>query len=156
MQRGTPVSRRATYARCGTDLGHPHSPLIPGTQVAVTPGGRPPARRRAAADRYVAPVTPQAWVYGHANEVDPAGPQEWDCTEYAQRNQEYLDRLEAHSEPLDTRDGAVDNDDVFAADPAAPQWVRRWHGPFTIRVRRCARRGRRRKTVVDGGIGDRR
>lgn len=86
--------------------------------------------------RYTAHFTPEAWVKGHAIEVDPEGPQEWDCTEYAQRNRDYLDRLEAQGDLLDTSDGAVDNDDVFAADPAAPRWVRDWRGPFTIHVRR--------------------
>jgi hypothetical protein len=87
--------------------------------------------------RYVAHFWPEAWVNDQAIPVDPAGRlQEWDCTDYAERNRDYLDRLEAHSEPLDGPQGAVDNDDVFKSDPAAPPWVREWPGPCTIRITR--------------------
>ena len=86
--------------------------------------------------RYVAHFTPEAWVNDQAVEADPEGPQEWDCTEHAKRNRDYLARLEAHSEALDQPGGAVDNDDVFKSDPGAPAWVRDWRGPFTIRISR--------------------
>lgn len=82
--------------------------------------------------RYEARFEPEAWINDQAIPVDAEGPQRWDCTEYAEQNRDYLDRLEAHSESL--RDGAVDNDDVFKDDPAAPAWVREWRGPFTIRI----------------------
>ena len=39
-------------------------------------------------------------------------------------------------EPLDDPLGTVDNDCVFNDDPAAPDWVREWRGPSTIRIRR--------------------
>lgn len=86
--------------------------------------------------RYTARFTPEAWVNDQAVEVDPKGPQEWDCTAYARLNRDYLARLEARGEPLDQPEGAVDNDDVFKGDPAAPQWVRNWQGPFVIRITR--------------------
>jgi hypothetical protein len=86
--------------------------------------------------RYVAHFSPEAWVDDQAIPADPAGPQEWDCTVWAALNRDYLDRLEAHSEPLDSPQGAVDNDDVFKSDPAAPPWVRDWPGPCTIRITR--------------------
>ena len=88
------------------------------------------------APRYTARFTPEAWVNDQAVEADPEGPQEWDCTEHARRNRDYLTRLEACSESLDGPEGAVDNDDVFKDDPAAPTWVRGWRGPFTIRISR--------------------
>ena len=34
--------------------------------------------------------------------------------------------------------GVLDNDDLFKSDPAAPEWIRRWRGPFDIRIRRTA------------------
>lgn len=88
--------------------------------------------------RYVAHFTPEAWVNDYAVEVDPEGPQEWDCTEFAAQHEDYLARLaerESGVESLDDGIGIVDNDDLFAHDPAAPQWVRDHHGPFTIRIR---------------------
>ena len=36
----------------------------------------------------------------------------------------------------DMGDGWVlDASDIFKDDPAAPEWVRKWQGPFTIWVR---------------------
>jgi hypothetical protein len=82
---------------------------------------------------YTAHFTPEAWQGDYAVEVDPEGPREWDCTAYAGQHRAYLAGLflEATGEPPD---GVLDRDDVFKADPAAPQWVREWRGPFTIRV----------------------
>lgn len=86
--------------------------------------------------------TPEAWIRDQAIEVDPEGEQEWDATSYAAEHAEYLDRLVAREEEhrkrwpsVDTGDFEVcDNDDVFQDDPAAPEWVREWHGPFTINL----------------------
>jgi hypothetical protein len=87
--------------------------------------------------RYVAHFTPEAWIRDNATEVDPEGPQEWDCTGYARQNLEYLDRTarRRHEDLNDDLFGVTDNDDVFMDDPAAPEWVRSWQGPFTIRIR---------------------
>ncbi len=90
--------------------------------------------------RYTAHFTPEAWQGGSAAEVDPEGPQEWDCTAYARQHWAYLARTAlAHGEDQAGPEGVLDQDDVFKADPAAPQWVREWRGPFTIRVRREGR-----------------
>jgi hypothetical protein len=83
--------------------------------------------------RYTAHFTPEAYIRNDAVEVDPQGPQEWDCTTWAQLHQRYTDEAQE-------RDGGdaefIDTDDVFRDDPAAPAWVRGWRGPFTIRIRR--------------------
>jgi hypothetical protein len=109
----------------------------------VTPGG----------PRYIARFTPEAWQRNDAVEIDPLGDQEWDATAFAaeatydredvrgQHRLDYLDWLHrtaiANEGPgLDSPDGVLDTDDVFFADPAAPPWVTRHQGPYTIRVRR--------------------
>jgi hypothetical protein len=79
--------------------------------------------------RYEAHFTPEAWVNDQAIEVDAQGPQSWDCTAYAEQHAAYLARLDT-----DDEFGGVDTDDVFQSDPAAPEWVREWRGPFTIRI----------------------
>jgi hypothetical protein len=48
----------------------------------------------------------------------------------------------AHGDPSDDYAwtyGVLDRDAVLKADPNAPQWVRDWRGPFTIRVYRPVR-----------------
>lgn len=85
---------------------------------------------------YTAHFTPEAWVRDQPIEVDAEGPQTWDCTAYAEQNQDYLNRLEAHGESLDSPDGVLDNDDMFKDDPNAPEWIRTWHGPFDISITR--------------------
>jgi hypothetical protein len=100
--------------------------------------GRPPATGAAANPkiRYLARFTPEAWIRNQATEVDVAGPQEWDCTILALTHLDYLAAVAARRhESLDDGEGVLDNDDVFRDDPAAPEWVRSWTGPFTIRVR---------------------
>jgi hypothetical protein len=106
----------------------------------------PEGPRPASPVRYVAEFTAEAWVRDEAIEVDPEGPTEWDCTTYATTGKAcnsagertllaYLaDVAEWRHESL-TDGGVTDNDDLFIHDPNAPEWIRTWHGPFTIRVR---------------------
>jgi len=85
--------------------------------------------------RFTARFYPEAWVRNNAVEVDAEGPQEWDCTVFAStaENTEYLEDMRTW---FSEHDGWVlDADDVFKNDPAAPQWVREWRWPFTIKVR---------------------
>jgi hypothetical protein len=103
--------------------------------------------------RYIARFTPEAWQNNNAIEIDPLGAQEWDATAFAteitrdsndvpgQHRLSYLVRwAKTGGEPgLDSPEGVLDNDDVFREDPAAPEWVRRHQGPFTIHVRRETR-----------------
>lgn len=131
---GYPVCQVVRY---GT-LGEQDDPADPLVYIRTRTGEKPfPVRESRLRDpRYTARFTPEAWVNNQAVEADQEGPQAWDCTEHARQNRDYLARLEAHGEPLDQPGGAVDNDDVFKADPAAPAWVRDWRGPFTIRITR--------------------
>jgi len=86
--------------------------------------------------RYLARFTPEAWVRDQAIEVDPLGPQEWDCTTLALAHLDYLAAVaDRRHESLDDGEGVLDNDDMFKEDPDAPEWVRSWTGPSTIRVR---------------------
>ena len=70
----------------------------------------------------------QAWINDYAVSVDPHGPTTWDCTAYAEEHAEYVRDI------LARREDSVDLDDVFAYDPAAPEWVQEWTGPFSIWV----------------------
>lgn len=86
--------------------------------------------------KYTANFQPEAWVNDCAIPVDPQGPTEWDCTSFVDDDvRAYLDECaERRNESLTHWNGVLDNDDVFKRDPAAPEWVREWRGPFTIRV----------------------
>ena len=85
-------------------------------------------------DTYTAHFQGEAWINSYAVAVDDAEA-EWDCTAEAQteRGAAYLATLTDD----DDLAGAVDRDDWFAYDPAAPELVREWRGPFTIRIRRA-------------------
>jgi hypothetical protein len=86
--------------------------------------------------KYTAEFDPQAWQNDQANSVDPEGETKWDCTAAVQK---YVQPDGSLGKPfkLQTFTGQyVDNDDVLHKDPAAPQWVRDWRGPFTITVTR--------------------
>jgi hypothetical protein len=84
---------------------------------------------------YTAHFQAEAWVDEYAVPVDPMGPEEWDCTKFARDHADYVDRLSYLDRRYDDALGPVDRDDLFADDPAAPEWVRTWQGPFTIRIR---------------------
>ncbi|MEV4078725.1 hypothetical protein AB0J43_00335 [Nonomuraea fuscirosea] len=131
---GYSVGQVVRYA----DQAEQNKPADPQVYIRTRSGGRPFSVRESQlrAPRYVAHFTPEVWVNNQAVEAEPDGPRKWDCTEHAKRNRDYLARLEAHSGALDQPEGAVDNDDVFKDDPAAPAWVHAWRGPFTIRITR--------------------
>ena len=82
------------------------------------------------APTYTARFTPQAWANDYAIDVDPEGEQEWTVSE---------GMTEDAARIVDTDAFGIDADDVLKGDGAAPEWVREWHGPFTIHVRKdCA------------------
>lgn len=73
---------------------------------------------------------PEAWQNGYAVEIDPSGPQDWDGSTYWHElpllyRRSLIERVNEYGEVLD-------RDDLYAADPAAPAWVREHRGPFTI------------------------
>jgi hypothetical protein len=86
-------------------------------------------------DRYIATFQPQAWQNDYAIPVDPEGTTSWDCTAFVGEpaNADYFD-TETRQEIYEEIGGWVDKDDVLKGDPAAPQWIRDWQGPFTITV----------------------
>lgn len=85
--------------------------------------------------KFTAKFHPQAWVRDYAIEVDAEGPTQWDCTALA--SQPYMaDYLSEMTRWFSRGDGWVlDASDVFKEDPAAPEWVHEWHGPFDILIR---------------------
>lgn len=93
--------------------------------------------------RYTARFTPEKWVRDNAVEVDPQGPQEWDCTEFAAGHAGYLAAIAARFGDT-VESGVVDAEDRFKDDPAAPEWVRGWRGPFTISVWAVSEQGEQR------------
>jgi hypothetical protein len=90
-----------------------------------------------ASARYIARFQAEAWVRDQAIPVDAQGPTEWDCTGFVDEARlAYLTRLaDRQGENLeDPVNGVLDSDDLFKDDPGAPEWVREWRGPFTIRM----------------------
>lgn len=85
--------------------------------------------------RYTAHFTPEAWVNDYAVEVDPEGDQTWDCTKAVKEFTEPDGTLKAPFRKVSgLDDDYLDNDDILKDDHEAPNWVREWRGPFTIKV----------------------
>lgn len=82
------------------------------------------------ANRYQAEFHPQAWVNDNAIPVDPEGPTTWDCTrfigEIGATHPGWLVRTLLNGDD----ECGKDYDDILRTDPAAPEWVREWRGPF--------------------------
>lgn len=82
--------------------------------------------------KYIAEFSPESWISDYATPVDPEGPTKWDCTEAVA---EYINKDGSLRSPFRLSLGDyLDNDDILRTDPAAPEWVREWRGPGTIRV----------------------
>ena len=103
------------------------------TQASATSAATPAEHEASRCGRVIARFTPQAWIHDVAVDVDAEGEQVWDATEaFAELSEEY------RAELLDEigRDGdALDRGDALRDDTNAPEWVRNWHSPFSIRVR---------------------
>lgn len=69
----------------------------------------------------------QAWVNDYAIDVDPEGPTSWQVSE------RYLQELRAGGGERVLEDNTYESDEL-RHDPAAPEWIRNWHGPFYIEV----------------------
>lgn len=79
---------------------------------------------------------PQAWINDYAIEVDPEGVRRWTVS------QEHLDKI--RSEHPDSIEALYDSSfvsDEVRHDPAAPEWVREWSGPFWVEVIRIEEDG---------------
>lgn len=89
--------------------------------------------------RYVATFSPQAWSNDQAIPVDPQGEDSWDCTAYVAvleaTSPGWLARTMANgAENYDGENEGRDHDDLLRNDPAAPEWVREWRGPFDTKL----------------------
>lgn len=83
--------------------------------------------------QYRATFHPQAWQNDYAVPVDAEGPTTWDVTP------EYLTGLLGTGTPNNWKLADVLEPDTYASDdlrfdPAAPQWVKDWGGPFYVEV----------------------
>lgn len=74
--------------------------------------------------RFFAEFNPQAWFNDYAISVDPMGDTVWDVTRFMSM---VKPELRAACCVTDSHES-----DVFKDDPAAPQWIREWSGPFYI------------------------
>lgn len=75
---------------------------------------------------YLATFHPQVWVNDHAVSADPQGPTEWDATRFIQAMPASKRELLLEADTTDS--------DALRDDPAAPQWIRGWSGPFYVSV----------------------
>ena len=70
---------------------------------------------------WTARFIPQMWVNDYAVDVDPLSETNWEITE------------QSAAEALDRERRGVDWD-YLRDDPAAPEWVREWPGPFVVEL----------------------
>lgn len=70
---------------------------------------------------------PEAWQRDYAIPVDPEGPTEWEATP------DFVRKLVDRYGPAALEE-STDASDRLREDPAAPEWVREWHGPFYCEV----------------------
>jgi hypothetical protein len=88
--------------------------------------------------KYLATFDPQAWLNDNAITVDAQGPTEWDCTAFIEEaiaeNHPYFGAKFQHE--MDRFGYFLDEQDLLKEDPAAPEWIREWQGPFTITIKR--------------------
>lgn len=75
--------------------------------------------------RVTARFHPEAWIRNQAVGVDPEGEDEWDVTHIVVADEAAAVAIE---------DGRDSSDDL-RDDPSAPEWIRKWAGPFRIEVK---------------------
>lgn len=69
---------------------------------------------------------PQAWVNDYAIDVDPQGDQTWEASAgYLSAMRELGDQA---------FESSTYESDEWRNDPAAPEWVREWQGPYWVEV----------------------
>lgn len=111
--------------------------ILYGEGALARESGRAQAAEPGTKVRYLAEFQPQAWDGDYAVPVDPEGPTTWDCTGFVDDHiRDYLEGLESrgNGDLDDELLGVLDAQDRFQDDPAAPEWIRNWSGPFSIRV----------------------
>jgi hypothetical protein len=75
---------------------------------------------------YIATFHPRARTKNFTVNASPPGPDQWDVCAYLQS----LSKAE-RAECLAPQSAVADR---LKTDPAAPQWVREWRGPFHVTV----------------------
>jgi hypothetical protein len=68
---------------------------------------------------------PEAWVRDNAIPVDPEGPTRWEVSPA------YLAKLVAEHGDEVLYEAGYESDEL-RYDPAAPEWIREWSGPFSV------------------------
>lgn len=82
--------------------------------------------------KYIADFEPQAWQNDYAVQVDAEGPRTWDATAFINADPDLKARVDKQAR---LKGYYLDRVDLLQEDENAPQWIRDWTGPFTIRVR---------------------
>lgn len=78
--------------------------------------------------RYRATFVAQVWNNDYAVRVDPGCPVQWDITPA------YLEKMLRLYGP-EVLENYNYSSDELRYDPAAPEWVREWQGPFEVEVK---------------------
>jgi hypothetical protein len=79
--------------------------------------------------RIIATFAPQAWVNDYAVSIDPEGPTRWDVTDFVTANNSREVILE-----MEWSTSRFTELDRLQEDPAAPEWIREWSGPFDLSI----------------------
>lgn len=130
MSKNTNRSRAARRLQATSDLTYTQAlAIVSGAAQEPDQGSPTPT---ATPRRLEARFVPQAWVNDYAIDVDPEGDTRWDVTDaFNELEAHYQARLLAE---IAEHGEALDNDDALAGDPAAPEWIRNWSGPFSLWV----------------------
>lgn len=84
--------------------------------------------------QFTARFVPEVWINDAAIACDPEGETEWDCTEgFEALTEDYRGSLLAK---IEQNGEALDKWDCLQQANTAPEWVRRWSGPFDLYVRK--------------------
>jgi len=98
------------------------SPTSSSSDIHIEPQEKPTHR---------ATFHPQAWINDNAIEVDPQGATEWDISPA------YLATLVAEHGDEALEDSTYPSDEL-RYDPAAPDWVGDWSGPFYVSLQKLS------------------
>lgn len=82
--------------------------------------------------RYIATFIPQmtiSWFGSDAYPADPKGDTMWDCTDFLKSAY-----TAAEVEEIVAEEVGSELTDSVRTDPAAPEWIREWDGPYEVLV----------------------